>query len=176
MKPVFRIIPMTSSHRGACNDIVGVSEPWVTLGEQVDFKAYITLKQAHVCSWSTAGKKEVAGFVIFTADPVFARGGYLRAIGVAPVMRRHGIGRKLLAFAESRIARRCDGIFLCVSSFNSPAQSFYRELGYRRVGTLPGLLVPGKSEYIYWKRLRPAGRKQEGQSRDNKEPEKNRPF
>ena len=150
---------MTSAHRRACDDIVGVSEPWVTLGERVDFKAYIALKQAYVCIVSTAGKTEVAGFVIFTADPVFARGGYLRAIGVAPAMRRHGIGRKLLAFMENTIARRCDNIFLCVSSFNRPAQTFYRKLGYQRAGTLPGLLVPGESEYIYWKRLRPLSRK-----------------
>jgi ribosomal protein S18 acetylase RimI-like enzyme len=151
---------MTSAHRRACNDIVRVSEPWVTLDEGVDFKTYIALKQAHVCTLSTAGKRQVAGFVIFTADPVFARGAYLRAIGVAPDMRKHGIGRKLLTFAESTIARRCDNIFLCVSSFNRPAQSFYRKLGYQRAGKLPGLLMPGESEYIYWKRLRPAGRKQ----------------
>ena len=159
MNPALRIIPMTSAHRGTCNDIVSVSEPWKTLGERVDFKAYITLKQAHVCTLSTAGKTEVAGFVIFTADPVFARGGYLRAIGVAPAMRRHGIGRKLLAFMESMVAHHCDNIFLCVSSFNRPAQAFYRKLGYTRAGKLPGLLVPGESEYIYWKRLRPLSRK-----------------
>lgn len=150
---------MTSAHRGACNEIVSLSEPWVTLGEGVDFKTHITLKQAYVCTVLNVGKTEVSGFVIFTADPVFARGGYLRAIGVAPAMRRHGIGRKLLAFTESRIARRCDNIFLCVSSFNRSAQSFYRKLGYRRVGKLPGLLVPGESEYIFWKRLRTAARK-----------------
>ncbi len=151
---------MTSAHRRACDDIVNVSEPWKTLGEGVDFRTYITLKQAHVCTLLTAGKTEVAGFVIFTADPVFARGGYLRAIGVAPAMRGHGIGRKLLFFMEGMVARRCDNIFLCVSSFNRPAQSFYRKLGYKKAGTLPGLLVPGESEYIYWKRLRPLGRKQ----------------
>jgi ribosomal-protein-alanine N-acetyltransferase len=150
---------MTSAHRGACNAIVSVSEPWKTLGERVDFKTYIDLKQAYVCTVLNAGKTEVVGFVIFTADPVFARGGYLRAIGVAPDMRKHGIGRKLLAFMESRIARRCDNVFLCVSSFNRSAQSFYRKLGYEKAGSLPGLLVPGESEYIYWKRLRPEGRK-----------------
>jgi len=155
MKPALRIIPMTSAHRRACNDIVSVSEPWKTLGEGVDFKTYIALKQAYVCTVSYAGKREVAGFVIFTADPVFARGGYLRAIGVAPAMRRHGIGGKLLAFMESMIARRCENIFLCVSSFNRSAQSFYSKLGYKRAGALPGLLMPGRSEYIYWKRLRP---------------------
>jgi [ribosomal protein S18]-alanine N-acetyltransferase len=150
---------MTSAHRGACNAIVSVSEPWKTLGERVAFKTYIALKQAHVCTVLNAGKTEVAGFVIFTADPVFARGGYLRAIGVAPDMRKRGVGRMLLAFMESRIARRCDNVFLCVSSFNRSAQSFYRKLGYKKAGSLPGLLVPGESEYIYWKRLRPAGRK-----------------
>ncbi len=159
MRPAPRIIPMTSAHRRACDDIVNVSEPWKTLGEGVDFKTYIALKQAYVCTVPIDGKTEVAGFVIFTADPVFARGGYLRAIGVAPAMRKHGIGRKLLAFMEDMIARRCDNVFLCVSSFNRSAQSFYKKLGYKKAGSLPGLLVPGESEYIYWKRLRPTGRK-----------------
>lgn len=159
MRPAFRIIPMTFAHRKACSAIVSVSEPWKTLGEGVDFKTYIALKQAYVCMVLNAGKTEVAGFVIFTADPVFARGGYLRAIGVAPAMRGRGIGRKLLAFMEGMIARRCDNVFLCVSSFNRSAQSFYRKLGYKKAGSLPGLLAPGESEYIYWKRLRPTDRK-----------------
>ena len=146
---------MTSAHRRMCDAIVSRSEPWKTLGERVDFKTYITRKQAYVCTVPTNGKTEVAGFVIFTADPGFARGGYLRAIGVSPDMRRRGIGGKLLAFMENRTARRSDNIFLCVSSFNRSAQSFYRKLGYTRAGKLPGLLAPGASEYIYWKRLRP---------------------
>jgi [ribosomal protein S18]-alanine N-acetyltransferase len=151
---------MTPAHLRACDAIVSASEPWKTLGERVDFKTYIALKQAYICAVPIAGKAEIAGFVIFTADPVFARGGYLRAIGVAPAMRRHGIGMKLLAFMEDMVARRSDNIFLCVSSFNRSAQSFYKKLGYTKAGNLPGLLVPGESEYIYWKRLRPAGRKQ----------------
>jgi ribosomal-protein-alanine N-acetyltransferase len=146
---------MTPAHLRACDAIVSESEPWKTLGERVDFKTSIALKQAFICAVPVAGKAEIAGFVIFTADPVFARGGYLRAIGVAPAMRRHGIGRKLLAFMEDTIERRCDNVFLCVSSFNRSAQSFYKKLGYKKAGALPGLLVPGESEYIYWKRLRP---------------------
>jgi ribosomal protein S18 acetylase RimI-like enzyme len=150
---------MNRAHERACADIVAVSEPWLTLGEEVDFRHYISLRQAYVCAMGTTGKTEVAGFVIFTPDPVFARGGYLRAIGIAPAMRRHGMGRKLLAFAEGVIARHCRNIFLCVSSFNRPAQSFYRKLGYRRVGKLPNLVVPGESEFIYWKQLRAVSRK-----------------
>jgi ribosomal protein S18 acetylase RimI-like enzyme len=148
---VAEIVPMTRSHSETCSGIVAVSEPWKTLRERIDFSKYIVLKEAYVF----IQEGETAGFIIFTPEPVFARGGYIRAVAVAPVMRRHGIGEKLLAFAETVIARRAPHAYLCVSSFNRRGQMFYRSLGYRRVGSLPDLIVRGASEYIYWKRLRP---------------------
>ncbi|HTP04737.1 MAG TPA: GNAT family N-acetyltransferase [Nitrospirota bacterium] len=132
-----------------------MSEPWKTLRERIDFSKYIALKQAYV--YIKDG--ETVGFIIFTPEPVFARGGYIRAVAVDPVMRRRGVGEKLLAFAETVIARRSPHVYLCVSSFNRRGQMFYRSLGYKRVGTLPDLLVRGASEYIYWKRLRPLPQK-----------------
>jgi len=141
---------MRRSHREACAAITAASEPWKTLHERVDFSAYLARKQAYVCTIRDAP----VGFILFTPEPVFARGGYIRAIGVAPDMRRQGIGRKLLAFAESRIARRCPNVYLCVSSFNRQGQAFYKGLGYARIGKLSGLIVPDASEYIYWKRLK----------------------
>jgi len=149
------IVPMTRSHSETCSGIVAVSEPWKTLRERIDFSKYIALKQAYV--YIKDG--ETAGFIIFTPEPVFARGGYIRAVAVDPVMRRRGVGEKLLAFAETVIARRSPHVYLCVSSFNRRGQMFYRSLGYKRVGTLPDLLVRGASEYIYWKRLRPLPQK-----------------
>jgi ribosomal protein S18 acetylase RimI-like enzyme len=142
---------MTRSHSESCSRIVAVSEPWKTLRERVDFSKYIALNQAYVC----IQEGETAGFIIFTPEPVFARGGYIRAVAVAPIMRRHGIGEKLLAFAETMIARRASHAYLCVSSFNRRGQMFYRSLGYTRVGSLPDLVMRGASEYIYWKRLQP---------------------
>jgi ribosomal protein S18 acetylase RimI-like enzyme len=94
------------------------------------------------------------GFILFTAEPVFARGGYLRAIGVAPSLRGEGIGSKLMAFAEKAVSRQAQYFYLCVSSFNRMGQAFYKKRGYTRVGTLPGLTSPEASEYIYWKRLK----------------------
>jgi ribosomal protein S18 acetylase RimI-like enzyme len=143
---------MTRSHSEICSGIVAVSEPWKTLREHIDFSKYIDSKQAYV--YIKEGK--TAGFIIFTPEPVFARGGYIRAVAVDPVMRRHGIGEKLLAFAETIIAHRSPHAYLCVSSFNRRGQMFYRSLGYKRVGTLPDLIVRGSSEYIYWKRLQPS--------------------
>jgi len=149
------IVPMTRSHSETCSGIVAMSEPWKTLRERIDFSKYIALKQAYV--YIKDG--ETVGFIIFTPEPVFARGGYIRAVAVDPVMRRRGVGEKLLAFAETVIARRSPHVYLCVSSFNRRGQMFYRSLGYKRVGTLPDLLVRGASEYIYWKRLRPLPQK-----------------
>jgi ribosomal protein S18 acetylase RimI-like enzyme len=140
---------MKRPHIQACKAVTASSEPWKTLNEGIDFMKYITLKQAYTCM---IGDKP-AGFIIFTPEQVFARGGYIRAVGVAPDARRRGIGKKLLAHAERIMARRCPNSYLCVSSFNRQAIAFYTALGYSRVGKLPGLITPGFAEYIYWKRL-----------------------
>lgn len=146
---MMRIVPMKRAHIPACQEITAVSEPWKSLNEQLDFTRYISLKQTYVCI--DAGR--VTGFIIFTPEPVFARGGYLRAIGVAPDFRRQGIGKKLMAYAEAKTARRSQNFYLCVSSSNRKAQSFYKTIGYRKVGELPGLILPGAAEFIYWKRM-----------------------
>jgi ribosomal protein S18 acetylase RimI-like enzyme len=147
----FKIVLMKRADIRACNEITAVSEPWKTLNERIDFAPYIGLKQAYVC---TDGEGP-AGFVIFTPEPVFARGGYLRAIGVAPAIRGRGFGRELMLFAEQTTSRLSPNFYLCVSSFNRQAQAFYENLGYVKTGELPDLIVPGVSEYIYWKRLWP---------------------
>ena len=161
-KGILSIVPMKRSHIQACTEITKVSEPWKTLHERIDFKKYILLKQAYVCMDGAV----VTGFIIFAPEPVFARGGYLRAIGVSPSMRRHGIGRRLLTFAEKKTAHSSYYLYLCVSTFNRAAQAFYHDRGYARAGKLSDLIVPGSSEYIYWKRLRPISQKTGREHRD----------
>jgi ribosomal-protein-alanine N-acetyltransferase len=159
-----RIIPMKRSHITACDAIVAASEPWKTLGERIDFAGLLSrkdrsLSRAFVC----IAEKRAVGFIIFIAQPVFARGGYIRSIGVAPSVRRLGIGTELLSFTEKVIADSSPNLYLCVSSFNRKAQAFYKGCGYTRVGKLQDLILPGVSEYIYWKRLtlRIAAKKQQ---------------
>ncbi len=150
-----RIVPMKKSHIPACSRIASSSEPWVSLRENIDFGRYIARKEAHACMVGS----DPVGFLIFTPYPVFARGGYLRALGVASSLRRRGIGKKLMAFAEQTTARQTENFYLCVSSFNRKAQSFYRALGYTKVGSIPELIKTGVSEYIFWKRLSKLPRK-----------------
>jgi ribosomal protein S18 acetylase RimI-like enzyme len=144
------IVPMTRAHAAASGKIVAASDPWKTLGEGVDFSPAIRSGQAFVYLIDNV----VAGFVVFTPEPVFARGGYLRAIAVAPALTGQGIGGELLDFAERMTAKKAPNLFLCVSSFNKAGQAFYRKSGYRKVGRLDGLIRKGASEYIYWKKLR----------------------
>ena len=145
-----RIVPMNRRHLLACEDIVWSSDPWKRYREGVDFKAAMRRKQAYVLTIADA----VAGFVVFDPEPVFARGGYLRALGVSPAIRGSGIGRALLAFAESRTARKAANLYLCVSSFNGKARKFYRTCGYEQVGRIDGLVKKGTAELIMRKRLR----------------------
>ncbi len=158
--PAVRIAPMRRVHVPACDAITRGSDPWKTLGERIDFTAHIARNESYVCLVDGTP----AGFVVFTRGPVFARGGYLRAIGVAPDFRRRGLGARLLAFAERATVRQAENLFLCVSSFNRRAQAFYRSRGYVRAGALPGLITPTTTEYIYWKRLKRSGRKPGGNS------------
>jgi [ribosomal protein S18]-alanine N-acetyltransferase len=145
--------PFAPADIRSCNAIVKQSEPWKTLGERLDFKALQKSRGNRVAAYVCAAGGGIAGFIVFTPYPVFGRGGYLRALAVAPAMRKQGVGRQLLHSAEKETSRHCGNFYLCVSSFNREAQSFYRRNGYRRVGSIPGLILPQACEYIFWKPL-----------------------
>ncbi len=151
------IRPFRSADIRACAAIVAQTEPWKSLGEGIDFVRLVRREQRENAAYVYTTGTIVSGFIIFTPYPVFARGGYLRAIAVNPEMRKKGIGRKLLTLAEKKTAFFSPNFYLCVSSFNRKAQAFYKKLGYTRVGKIPGLIIPHASEHIYWKQLkRPA--------------------
>ncbi len=148
-----KILPMAPVHIPTCAAILSASEPWKRLGERFDFARTLSRAPQSGKAHVLIVDKEVIGFIVFTPHPVFARGGYLRAIGVAPSRRRQGFGKKLIRFAEKKTVRFSPNFYLCVSSFNRKAQVFYRNLGYKKIGEIPDLLIQGASELIYWKRL-----------------------
>jgi ribosomal protein S18 acetylase RimI-like enzyme len=147
---------MAPQHITACKAIVAGSDPWKRLGDTVDFASAVGPNRTGTLAYVCKAGPVIAGFVLFIPEPVFARGGYLRAIGVAPEFRGHGVGRALLVFVEKKTAVRSHHLFLCVSSFNRAALAFYRKCGYRKAGRLPDLIRPGTVELIFWKRLRKA--------------------
>jgi ribosomal-protein-alanine N-acetyltransferase len=128
--PAFRIATMKVSHIKACENIIAVSDPWNRLHETIDFRSALSADKTFVRAYVCLAGAEPAGFILFNPEPVFARGGYLRAIAVAPAFRKQGVGKKMLAFAERMTSERALHMFLCVSSFNRRAQAFYKKCGY----------------------------------------------
>jgi ribosomal protein S18 acetylase RimI-like enzyme len=64
-----------------------------------------------------------------------------------------------LAAAEAAARAVANHLVLLVTTDNAGARRFYGRHGYRRVGRLPGLARAGLDETLYWKTLRPHGRR-----------------
>lgn len=67
----------------------------------------------------------------------------LLTIAVAPAMRRHGIGRRLMAdFAKEASNHGTTRVFLEVAADNTAALALYRASGFHEIGQRPGYYHP----------------------------------
>ena len=119
--------------------------PWRTIGIAAE-RLYqdLTHPQRDVSVAEFDGK--IIGVLVLHLGGSFD--GYIQLIAVFPEFQNRGFGSQLIRFAEEKIFRRTQNVFLCVSSFNVRAQTFYERLGYRRVGELENFLVAGQSEIL----------------------------
>ena len=128
--------------------LMGTSEPWVTLGRTVDAsRASITDPTRETYIARISGER--VGFVVLCLTGAFV--GYLQSICVAPSWRGRGLGRALIDFSEQRIFSVSPNVFLCVSSFNPGARRLYERAGYTLIGELDDYFVPGHSELLFRK-------------------------
>lgn len=76
----------------------------------------------------------------------------IRKIGVLPSHRRHGLGRRLLKYATSRMtsARRC---LIEVSSANAAGLAFYASMGFTEIGRRKNYYADGSSAIVMEKIL-----------------------
>lgn len=128
------------------------SDPWITLGvspEQCrlacrspEYLVYVARLEGKPCGAIVLQKSGVAG------SP------YVKSIIVADPFRGRGLGARLMEFAEDLFRREARHIFLCVSSFNTRARTFYERLGFRAVGEFQDYVIEGASEILMHKRLR----------------------
>jgi ribosomal protein S18 acetylase RimI-like enzyme len=119
--------------------------PWRTVGIPAEklFKD-LTNPQREVFV-AELGQK-IAGVLILHLGGSFD--GYVQLIAVFPEFQNHGLGEKIMRFAEEAIFQRSKNVFLCVSSFNPRAQKFYERLGYQKTGELENFLVAGHNEIL----------------------------
>ena len=77
----------------------------------------------------------------------FGRIPYLKLLAVGKGARGQGVGAALL-----RAIHRNSDLILLVSDFNRRARRFYAAQGYERVGAIRGLVLPGTTEIMLFKR------------------------
>jgi ribosomal-protein-alanine N-acetyltransferase len=128
------------------------SEPWTTLRRPLEACRAVLNDPEYQVYIARAGA-ERCGFLIL--DPRGVAGApYVKSVAIAEEFRGHGLGTKLLAFAEDLVRPRARHLFLCVSSFNDRARVLYERLGYAPVGSVQDLAIEGASELIMCKRLK----------------------
>ena len=142
-----------------CVKIVLNSEPWKTLRiTKNEILTSLSEGMKNGKAIVATIDKKVAGFIVFYPKGAFPLGGYIKLIAVDKDFRRKGLGKELIKKAEEVIFKYWPNVFLLVSSFNKPAQKFYRSLGYRKVGEIPDFIIAGCSEIIMRKTIGPIKR------------------
>lgn len=120
-----------------------------------DEKAHITLREGikrGEIFIALDAEEACLGFIWFILKGMFHNFPYIHLIAVQEEFRGHGIGEKLIAFFEDTVFPAYAKAFLLVADFNPEAERLYERLGYKQVGTIPGLYKDGVTEYLMMKK------------------------
>jgi ribosomal protein S18 acetylase RimI-like enzyme len=150
--PEAKITPALGPDREWAAQFMVRSEPWTTLKRPIE-ACRAVLNDPEFQVYVAKVGAERGGFLVL--DPRGMAGApYLKSVAIAPEFRGHGLGTKLMTFAEDLFRPRARHLFLCVSSFNPDAKRLYERLGYGAVGSVQDLALEGASETIMCKKLR----------------------
>lgn len=144
--------PASEADREWCARLMAASDPWVTLGRDIEQCRAICSHPEHELFVARVEGRLQAFILVHPCGAMAAP--YVRAVAVAPEFHGRGLGTRLMNFVEDHYRGRSRHIFLCVSSFNRDALRLYKRLGYEVVGELTDYIIPGASEILMHKRLR----------------------
>lgn len=144
--------PFTSEEALAVAEMLSNSEPWVTLKFSAAVLArYLIRDDASLHRYAISVDDNLAG-VICVRYP-WLRGPYIELLGLAPDYRGRGIGKQVLAWAETEARREAKNLWVVASSFNHQALNFYQSLGFYPIGPIQGLVTPEHDEILLRKCL-----------------------
>lgn len=93
------------------------------------------------------------GFIWIILNGAFHSFPYIHMLFVKSESRGHGIGKRLLNFAESFCCENYSKLFLVVGDFNSDARRLYERIGYFEIGGIPNLYRNGITECLMMKSI-----------------------
>lgn len=141
----------TDNDREWCARLMAASEPWVTLGRDLEECRLACRRRGYALRVARQAGTP-CGFILLHPRGL-AGSPYIASVAVDPTARGRGIGTVLMDYAETVLAAGARNIFLCVSSFNVDARRLYERRGYSAVGELKDYIIAGASETIMQKRL-----------------------
>jgi GNAT superfamily N-acetyltransferase len=135
--------------------MLGELDPWRKLGyTPSDWKRLFAMTLEGREAFVIELDGNVAGVGVLR--PRFLFGDYLELLVVAASAQGQGHGGMLLAYLEEMAFRRGKNLFVCVSDFNHQGRRFYDRHGYKEIGPILHLLVPGSAEILMRKTIGPA--------------------
>jgi ribosomal protein S18 acetylase RimI-like enzyme len=125
-------------------------EPWKGLGYRAAPLGRYLARMAgegHVWGAAVPGRpREVAAIAVATDG--FLLGGFIALLAVRPDANGQGLGRTLVDHVAGRTGAKRRWLFVSCDADNTAALRFYRRLGFTRVGRLPDLVAPGRTELL----------------------------
>lgn len=150
----FVIVPLDEADLPAAAAVIAAGEIFQRYGVDQERAARSLRDSASHALVARVGDA-VIGVAIFRIDGRLPIPAYLQTLAVQPGWRSRGVGKALLRAVEERVFATGPNLFLYCTEDNLGARRFYEREGYQVVGTVPDLLLPGRTEVLYRKTLGP---------------------
>jgi GNAT superfamily N-acetyltransferase len=143
---------LTNEQALAVAEMLSVSEPWLSLKFSVtSLASYLIRDDTSLRRYAISVDDNLAG-IICVRYP-WLRGPYIELLGLFPNCRGKGIGKQVMAWAETEARREAKNLWVLTSSFNHQALNFYQGLGFYPIGPIQGLVTPEHDEILLRKCL-----------------------
>jgi ribosomal protein S18 acetylase RimI-like enzyme len=135
------------------SNVLALQDPWLRLGyTEGGLFRYLTRTDPSLNRHAVVVSEETAG-VICVRYP-WLRGPYIEMLAVFPPHQGKNLGKALIAWISDECCGISNNIWTTVSSFNTPALSFYKNIGFNEIAQLPDLVASGFSEILLQKKSR----------------------
>ncbi len=127
-------------------------DPWRTLGYGPEALARsLTTPHPDLVRYLALRRGRPLGLAVVRRP--WLRGAYIELFAVLPGAQGRGIGAALLGHIEETCRGHTANLWLLVSGFNAQARGFYVRHGFREIGPIPDLIMPGQDEVLMRKVL-----------------------
>ncbi len=127
-------------------------DPWATLGYSAEVLAR-GLQTVHPELTRYLARRDGLILGLAAVRHPWLRGAYIELFAVLPEAQGQGVGSAVLAQVEATYRGHAGNLWLLVSAFNAGARRFYERHGFREIGLIPDLVVPGQDELLMRKLL-----------------------